>query len=62
VIEVLGKGTVTIVDAADMTYTNQALVGATDPVSLHNLRLNVLSYGDRYSIPLRRVVSTGSVR
>lgn len=62
VIEVLGKGTVTIVDAADMTYTNQALVGATDPVSLHNLRLNVLSYGDRYSIPLRRVVSTGAVR
>ncbi|TAD80377.1 MAG: cyanophycinase [Oscillatoriales cyanobacterium] len=62
VIEVLGKGTVTIVDAADMTYTNQSLVGATDPVSLHSLRLNVLSYGDRYSIPLRRVVSTGPVR
>jgi len=61
-IEVLGKGTVTIVDPGDITYTNQSLVGANDPVSLHHLRLNVLSYGDRYSIPLRRVITAGQPR
>ena len=61
-IEVLGKGTVTIIDPGDITYTNQSLVGANDPVSLHHLRLHVLSYGDRYSIPMRRVVSTGQPR
>lgn len=47
-IEVLGKGTVTIIDARDLTHTNQSQIGATDPLSLHNLRLHVLCHGDRY--------------
>jgi cyanophycinase len=55
-IHVMGKGTVTIVDCRDMTYTNQAQVGATDPLSLHNLHLHVLSHGDRYDLLQHRAM------
>ncbi|WP_013322881.1 cyanophycinase [Gloeothece verrucosa] len=47
-IQVIGRGTVTIVDAREMSYTNQAEVGTSDPLSLHNLRIHILSYGDCY--------------
>jgi cyanophycinase len=49
-IQVIGKGTVTILDARGMSYTNQAEVEATDPLSLHNLQLHILSHGDSYNI------------
>ena len=48
-IQVIGRGTVTIVDAQAMNYTNQGKVSAEDPLALHNLRIHVLSHGDRYS-------------
>jgi cyanophycinase len=47
---VIGKGTVTIVDAHDLSYTNQSDVGTTDPLSIHNLRVHILSHGNRYSL------------
>jgi cyanophycinase len=47
-IRVLGKGTVTFVDAREMSYTNRDEVGTDDPLSLHNLKLHVLSKGDVY--------------
>lgn len=53
-IFVIGKGTVTIVDAREMTFTNQSLIGATDPLSLHNLRLHLLSHGDRYNFRINQ--------
>ena len=49
-IEVIGKGTVTIVDTREFTYTNEPDVGATDPLSLFNLRLHILCHGDRYNM------------
>lgn len=49
-IQVIGKGTVTIVDARGMSYTNQSEVEATEPLSLHNLQLHILSHGDAYHI------------
>ncbi|AFY65356.1 cyanophycinase [Geitlerinema sp. PCC 7407] len=49
-IRVMGKGTVTIIDAKESTYTNSAGVGATDPLSLHHLRLHILSHGDCYDL------------
>jgi cyanophycinase len=48
-IEVIGKGTVTIVDGQAMSYTNHGKVAAEDPLALHNLRLHVLGHGDRYN-------------
>lgn len=50
IIEVLGRGTVTIVDAKAMSYTNQGDVVAEAPLSLHNLRLHILGHGDRYNL------------
>ena len=49
-LRVIGRGTVTIVDAREMTYTNQAEVGANDPLSLHNLRVHILCHGDSYNL------------
>jgi len=49
-IRVIGKGTVTIVDAREMSYTNQSQVNGSEPLSIHNLKLHVLSYGDRYDL------------
>jgi cyanophycinase len=48
-IRVIGRGTVTIIDARDLSYTNQGEIEASDPLSLHNLRLHILSHGDRYN-------------
>ena len=48
-ITVMGRGTVSIVDAQAMNYTNQGKVAAEDPLALHNLRLHILSHGDRYN-------------
>ncbi|TVQ44766.1 MAG: cyanophycinase [Gloeocapsa sp. DLM2.Bin57] len=47
---IIGKGTVMIIDARDMSYTNQNQIEATDPLSIHNLKLHILSHSDRYNI------------
>ncbi len=49
-IQILGRGTVTIVDPRQSTYTNYAQVGASDPLSISNLRLHLLSHGDCYDL------------
>ena len=55
-LQVMGKGTVTIIDPGEMSYTNQPDVSATDPISLHNLRVHILSYGDRYHLHKRSLI------
>lgn len=52
-IEVLGKGTVTIIDPGNMTYTNHAKVGPTDPIGIYNLRVHILSHGDQFLLDQR---------
>ena len=49
-LQVIGKGTVTIVDAQAMSYTNEGKVSSQDPLSLHNLRLHILGHSDRYNL------------
>ncbi len=56
-LQVMGRGTVTIVDARDMSYTNQTRVNADEPLSLHNLRLHILCHGDRYDLKQHRAIS-----
>ncbi|MDJ0725452.1 MAG: cyanophycinase [Prochloraceae cyanobacterium] len=56
-LQVMGRGTVTIVDARDMSYTNQTRVSADEPLSLHNLRLHILCHGDRYDLKQHRAIS-----
>jgi cyanophycinase len=33
-IEVIGKGTVTVLDPGEMSFTNYSEIGATDPISI----------------------------
>ncbi len=56
-LQVMGKGTVTIVDPGEISHNNQPNVGAVDPLSLHNLRVHILSYGDRYHLHQRTVLA-----
>ncbi|MBD2460472.1 cyanophycinase [Oscillatoria sp. FACHB-1407] len=51
--QVIGKGTVTVIDPAEMCHTNYQDIGTTDPLSIHNLRVHILSHGDRYDIHKR---------
>ncbi|WP_199305418.1 cyanophycinase [Phormidium sp. FACHB-592] len=60
-LQVIGKGTVTILDPAELSYTNQEKVGATDPLSIGNLRLHILSHSDRYDLR-KRVPSFAAYR
>lgn len=53
-LEVIGKGTVTVVDPQSLSYTNQLDVSVTDPLSLHSLRLHILCHGDRFHLHQRR--------
>lgn len=54
--QALGKGTVTVIDPGELTHTNQPDIGTTDPLSIHNLRVHVLSQGDRYHLHKRSVM------
>ncbi|MGL5794306.1 MAG: cyanophycinase [Waterburya sp.] len=53
IIQVIGKGAVTIVDAQEMSHTNQPEIQGNQPLSMHNLRLHILGYGDRYDLHKR---------
>jgi len=59
-IEVMGKGTVTIVDPGEVAYTNAPAVGASDPLSISNLRVHILCHGDRYDMRSRTVTPGAS--
>lgn len=55
ILQVIGKGTVTIIDPGSSFGTNESKVGATDPLSLYNLRLHVLCHGDRFDLRQRMI-------
>ena len=56
-IEVIGKGTVTVIDPQNMSHTNTAQARSDEPLSIHNLKLHILAHGDRYDLN-HRVPST----
>lgn len=49
-IRVLGCGTVTLVDATQVSGNNRDQVQGTEPIGMHNIRLHLLHYGDRYDL------------
>lgn len=55
-LQVMGKGSVTIVDPTELTHTNEPNVSANQPLTVHNLRLHILSYGDRFHLYQRTVL------
>lgn len=56
IIQVMGKGTVTIIDTSEISHTNEPFVAATDPLSICNLRLHILSHGNSYDRHRRVVI------
>ncbi|WP_071518488.1 cyanophycinase [Geitlerinema sp. PCC 9228] len=56
VLQVVGRGTVTAIDALELSHTNEPRVSASDPLSLANLCVHILTHGDRYHWRERRVV------
>ncbi|BAU44365.1 cyanophycinase [Leptolyngbya sp. O-77] len=55
--EVIGKGTVTVIDPEQISFTNQPDAGTDDPLSIHNLRVHILSHGDRFDFYKRVVLN-----
>ncbi|MGP1383244.1 MAG: cyanophycinase [Thainema sp.] len=56
VFQVIGKGVVSVIDPGHCTYTNQADIGADDPISLHNLSVHYLTHGDRFDLKHRKSI------
>jgi len=54
--QVLGKGTITVIDPGDLTHTNYKVAPDTSPLSLHNLKVHVLRKGDCYDYQKRAVL------
>jgi cyanophycinase len=55
--QVLGKGSITVIDPGEMLHTNYLESDETSPLSLHKLTVHVLSHGDRYDYRQRCVLS-----
>ncbi len=56
IFEVIGKGTITVIDPGALTYTNYPGSDENSPIGLHNLTVHVLSQGDRYDYRHRIVL------
>jgi cyanophycinase len=56
-LQVLGKGGVTILDPGEMTYTNQTTIEKTEPLCMGNLRLHVLSAGYQFDLRSRTLLT-----
>lgn len=54
VLEVVGTGSITVVDPTDVGHSNAADAGPSDPISITNLRVHVLVHGSRYDLDFRR--------
>ncbi|MFN8482739.1 MAG: cyanophycinase [Anaerolineae bacterium] len=56
-LEVVGQHSVTVVDGAEITYTDIHHVKQYGNISAHNLRISVLTNGQRYDVLARRAVT-----
>lgn len=56
VLEVLGGGTVTIIDGSGISYNTIAEVHEAEPFSVMGLQMNILSTGVRYNIYNRKPI------
>jgi len=55
-MRVLGRGTVTIVDASQVSGNNRERVQGQEPIGMHNVRLHLLNYGDRYDLEKNQII------
>jgi cyanophycinase len=55
VMEAIGSGLVILVDATHMRHTNITDVEMGEPVSIDNLTVHVMSYGDSFNLKIRHL-------
>ncbi|MBC8121875.1 MAG: cyanophycinase [Gemmatimonadaceae bacterium] len=55
-LEVIGQGTVTIVDGSELTYNNVVDIPAHHPLSATNFRIHVMAQGLRYHLRERKLL------
>lgn len=58
VMKVIGRGTVTVVDPGEVSYSNQLWVSDTAPLTIHNLRVHILGAGGRYHLVKRTAMNS----
>ncbi|MFC1690341.1 cyanophycinase, partial [Pseudomonadota bacterium] len=56
-MEVVGKGTVTVVDPSDLRHSSMSYVRRAEAVTLIGLRLHVLAEGSHFNVETRAVLS-----
>lgn len=56
-LEVVGSGAVVIVDGKDIRHSNITDVGLGEPISLENLRVNILVRGNMYLLRERKFIA-----
>jgi cyanophycinase len=49
-IEVIGEGAVYFIDGSAITYTNVSELYADDILSMHNVKLHVLTDGNKFDL------------
>jgi cyanophycinase len=54
VMDVVGHGSITVVDPADVGHSNVADAAPSEPISITNLKMHVLVHGSRYDLDFRR--------
>jgi len=59
-MRVIGRGTVTVVDPGEVSYSNQLWVSGSAPLTIHNLRVHILASGCKYHL-LKRIPISPSV-
>lgn len=59
IVSIVGRGTVTIVDAQGMSHSNHGNIEGNEPITMHNLRIHVLGYGDSYNLHNHQPIPAG---
>jgi cyanophycinase len=60
-LEVIGSGTMTIVDGSGIGYNNIGDISAETPLSVEGLKVHLLARGDRYDLVARRMLGKSAV-
>ncbi len=56
IMTVLGRGSVTVIDGADITYNDIYRLPDNAPLAIHNIRLHLLTHGYQFDITKRQPV------
>jgi cyanophycinase len=57
VLTVLGRGSVTIIDGADIAYNDIYRIPDNAPLTIHNMRLHLLTHGYQFDITRRQPIT-----